>query len=49
MEAIFEYNGKIVTAFFDGETDHLIGFSIPVGINELPSGTIEDVQKKYNG
>ena len=49
MEAIFDYNGKTITAFYEGETNQLIGFSVPIGLNELPAGTVEDAQKKYKG
>ena len=48
-EAIFQFNGKTAVAQYDVDNDELIGFSIYVGVDELPAGTVQDVQKKFKG
>jgi hypothetical protein len=48
-KAAFDFNGKTATAFYDAENDELIGFTIRVGIEELPAGAVENIQKKFNG
>src|SRR6476661_6718720 len=45
----FKYNGKTIRAFYNNSDGDLVGFSIPLRVKELPSGTIENIQNKYKG
>ena len=45
----FKYNGKTIRAFYNNSDGDLVGFSIPLTVKELPSGTIENIQNKYKG
>ena len=43
----FNLNGNAIKAFYDVETEELIGFSIPVLLNDLPANSLENMQKKF--
>lgn len=45
----FEFNGKPTTVFYDTENGDLIGFSIKIGLDELPAGTEKNIEKKFPG
>ena len=47
-KTIFDFSGKAVKAYYDMETDELIGFAIPLTISELPKGTTDDIKKKFS-
>jgi hypothetical protein len=47
--ASFSFSGKQVKVFYDAEGEDLIGFSVKIGLDELPAGTADNVQKKFNG
>ncbi len=44
----FNYNGKEVKAYFNTENDDVIGFSIPMSIQDLPQEAMNDIKKKYS-
>ena len=48
-KAEFTFSGKAVKVFYDADGNNLIGFSMKVGLDELPAGTTDDVQKKFSG
>jgi opacity protein-like surface antigen len=48
-KASFTFNGTSVRAYFDIETEDLIGFGISVNVNDLPQGTAENISRKYQG
>ncbi len=43
----FNLNGNAIKAFYDVETEELIGFSIPMSLNDLPANSLENMQKKF--
>ena len=45
----FDFNGKTANVFYDADNDNLIGYSVHVGLDELPAGTAENIQKRFNG
>jgi len=45
----FSMNGKNINAYLNAETGDLVGFSIPIEMSALPEGTIESLDKKYQG
>ena len=47
--ATFNFSGKEVKVYYSTETEDLVGFSIKVGLDELPAGATDDVQKKFSG
>ncbi len=48
-KAEFNFSGKEVKVYLDADNDGLIGFSVKIGLDELPAGTTDDVQKKFSG
>ena len=46
-KTVFLFNEKSVNAFFDEESNDLIGFSIPMAAADLPAGSMGAIQKKY--
>jgi len=47
--AAFSFSGKQVKVYYDAEDNSLIGFSVKIGLDELPAGTTDNVQKKFSG
>jgi len=47
--AEFNFSGKATRVFYDADDNSLIGFSISIGLDELPAGVTDDIQKKYSG
>ena len=45
----FKYNGKTIRAFYNNNDGDLVGFSIPLTVEELPAGSVENIQNKYKG
>ncbi len=43
----FNLNGNTVKAYYDVETEELIGFSIPMLISDLPAKGIENMKRKF--
>ncbi len=43
----FNLNGNAIKAFYDVETEELIGFSIPMSLNDLPANSLDNMQKKF--
>jgi len=48
-KASFSLNGKSINAYLNVESGDLIGFGIPIEMSALPGGTIENLDKKYQG
>jgi hypothetical protein len=48
-KAAFTFNGKHVSAYYNAEDGELIGFSIHIDLAELPAGSVDNIQKKFNG
>ena len=43
----FNLNGNAIKAFYDVETEELIGFSIPMSLTDLPANSLETMKKKF--
>lgn len=43
----FNLNGSAIKAFYDVETEELIGFSIPMSLTDLPANSLNNMQKKF--
>ncbi len=43
----FDLNGNKIQAFYDIESDELIGFSIPMSLTDLPASALDNMKKKY--
>jgi len=48
-KATFAFNNSTVSAYFDPESEDLIGFGIPINANDLPQGAMENISKKFEG
>ena len=48
-KATFMFNSKSVSAYFNPESEELIGFGVAISTNDLPQGTMENISKKYQG
>ena len=45
----FTFDGKSVHIYLNAEDDALIGFTIQLGVNDLPQNTMENIEKKFAG
>ena len=48
-KATFAFNSKSVNAYFDTESEDLIGFGISINVNDLHQGALENISRKYQG
>ncbi len=48
-KAMYSFNGKTISAFYDVDDNSLMGFSIHVVGNDLPQDIVNTIQKKYKG
>lgn len=44
----FNFNENAIKTFYDVETEDLIGFSIPMSLNDLPANSLDNMQKKFS-
>ena len=44
----FLFNDKTVNAYFDVESNDLVGFSLPASVSDLPAGVMETIGERYS-